>query len=327
MRILLMYSLAPPSPAHLERLRQLGSDLELVVATDEATALSAAGEAEVILGHRFLRQCLPVARRLRWVQTSAQGVDRLPLEVLAERGIVLTRSTLDADSVALHAVALAWALTRAIPEAWRNQQAHRWDQRLHFAAAPRKALVMGYGPIGQSIARRLAGQGIETVCARRRIARIDKDAACPRFVTGDDWRGELADSDWCFLALPHSPETSGMFDEPALRALPAHAVLVNVGRGETLDTAALQRVLDSGHLAGAGLDVVDPEPLPPEHPLWQAPRLLITPHVASHQPGRNERVEAFFERQVQRFLSGEPLLDQVDLEVAIRQRPTSGAEG
>lgn len=316
-----MYSLAPPSPAHLQRLQALGSDVELVVASDEATALAAAGEAEVILGHRFLRQCLPAANRLRWVQTSAQGVDRLPLEELAERGIVLTRSTLDAESVAIHAVALAWSLARAIPEAWRNQQAGAWVPRLHFAPLPRKALVMGYGPIGQAIAHRLAAQGIETTCARRRVPDTGTDGPCTRLVAGDAWRSALADADWCFLALPHLPETSGMFDEPALRALPPHAVLVNVGRGETLDTDALQRVLDSGHLAGVGLDVVDPEPLPPGHPLWQSPRVLVTPHVASHQPGRNERVEVFFERQVQRFLAGEPLLDQVDLDAAIRQRP------
>jgi phosphoglycerate dehydrogenase-like enzyme len=324
MRILLMYSLAPPSPAHLERLQQLGSGIELVVAMDETTALAAAGDAEVILGHRFLRQCLPAARRLRWVQTSAQGVDRLPLEALAEHGIVLTRSTLDAESVAIHAVAMAWSLTRAIPEAWRNQQAQSWDQRLRFAPMPGKALVMGHGPIGQSIARRLVAQGIETICAKRRVSGTESDSVCTRLVAGDGWRDELADADWCFLALPHSPETSGLFDENALRALPPHAVLVNVGRGETLDTAALQRVLDSGHLAGAGLDVVDPEPLPPEHPLWQSPRVLITPHVASHQPGRNERVEQFFERQVKRFLAGEALLDRVDLGSAIRQRPGAG---
>lgn len=323
MRIVLMYSLAPPSPAHLHRMRTLAEGHDVIVVGDETQALAATADADIILGHRFLRQCLPGAKRLRWVQTSAQGVDRLPLDELAERHVVLTRSTLDAQTVAAHAVALAWSLARALPEAQRRQTDQSWDQRLGFAPLPQHALVMGHGAIGQSIAQRLRSQGIVVNCARRGTFPEASASPCERVVTGQAWRDVLPTIDWCFLALPHTPETSGMFDEQALRRLPRHALLVNVGRGETLDTQALLRVLDEGHLAGVGLDVMQPEPLPPGHPLWQAPRILITPHIASHHPRRNEQVERYFEAQLARYLADEPLVDTVDLQAMIAGRPRS----
>lgn len=327
MRVLLMYSLAPPSPAHIERLRCLGAGLDVVVVEDEAQALAATAEAEVILGHRFLRQSLPVAGRLRWVQTSAQGVDRLPLDELAAREVTLTRSTLDAQTVAAHAVALAWSLARALPEAHRRQTDQSWDQRLGFAPLPQRALVMGHGAIGRAIAQRLRSQGIAVTCAKRETLPGGFVSPCDQVVTGERWRDVLPEVDWCFLALPNTPQTSGIFDETALRALRSDAVLVNVGRGETLDTEALLRVLDQGHLAGVGLDVTQPEPLPAGHPLWQAPRVLITPHVASHHPRRNEQVERFFEEQLARYLAGRPLVDVVDLRAMIAGRRGPGERG
>lgn len=149
-------------------------------------------------------------------------------------------------------------------------------------------------------------------CARRRDHPGEK-SDCANVVTDQAWRVALNDADWCFLALPNTPETSGLFNKAAIAALPPHAVLVNVGRGETLDTQALLEALQGGHLAGAGLDVVEHEPLPANHPLWRAPRLFITPHIASHHPARNAGVERFFEQQVARYVSGEQLLDVIDL--------------
>ncbi len=256
---------------------------------------------------------------MRWVQTSAQGVDRLPLAELAERGVILTRSTLDASVVAAHAIAMAWALARALPGALERQTARCWDQQLRFAPMPRQALVLGQGPVGYMIAERLRAEGIAVACARRSAPRKPGDSPSHCLTREAEWRDALPSSDWCFLALPYNRSTVRLFDESALRSLPPDAVLVNVGRGETLDTMALLRVLEDGHLAGAGLDVADEEPLPPGHPLWWAPRVLLTPHVAAHYPGRQERIERFFESQVERYLAGTPLVDVVSLAQAITE--------
>lgn len=312
MRIVLMYSLSPPSMPHVERLRGLAPGLEVIAVDTEIQAIEASQQAEVILGHRFLRQCLPHAKNLRWIQTSAQGVDRLPLVDIAQRGVILSRSTLDAQTVAAHAVAMAWSITRALPSALVRQVSATWCQQLPFAPLPRRAVVLGMGAIGRAIASRLRAQDIEVTCARRRDHPGEK-SDCANVVTDQAWRVALNDADWCFLALPNTPETSGLFNKAAIAALPPHAVLVNVGRGETLDTQALLEALQGGHLAGAGLDVVEHEPLPANHPLWRAPRLFITPHIASHHPARNAGVERFFEQQVARYVSGEQLLDVIDL--------------
>ena len=124
----------------------------------------------------------------------------------------------------------------------------------------------------------------------------------------------LPKADWCFLALPYTAETQNLFTADILRQLPAHAVLVNVGRGETLVTADLCQVLREGHLGGAALDVISPKPQDPGDDLWQTPRLLITPYVASHCQERSTAIEQFCEQQCQRFMAGEPLQDAVDLE-------------
>jgi phosphoglycerate dehydrogenase-like enzyme len=213
-------------------------------------------------------------------------------------------------------MAMAWSLARALPEAHRRQEKGLWDPIFRFGRLPTRALVVGYGAIGKAITRQLSAQAIAVVCAMREGREANEVLCCTKAVLGDQWREVLPTVDWCFLALPHTPETFRLFDEAALRLLPTDAVVVNVGRGETLDTSAAVRVLKDGHLLGLGLDVVDKEPLPAGHPLWRCPRVLITPHVASHHPGRIQRIESFFEDQVARYLSAKPLSDVVPLTAA-----------
>ena len=312
MRILLMYGFADPSPGHVARLRALDGRLDVVVAGNEAEAVELAPDAEVILGHRYLRQCLPRAGRLRWVQSTSGGVDRLPCDLLARRGVKLTRVTLFAPVIATHAVAMAWALARALPQSLANQRDNKWEPRLPFLPPPRRALVLGAGAIGREIARCLRAQEIHVSIVKRTPEEPGRIGCDEVFATAA-WREALPRTDWCFLALPLTPGTRGIFDAEAIRALPSHAVLVNVGRAETLDQAALRDALAADRLGGAGLDVVDPSPPDPGDPLWTSPRCILTPHVAAHDPHRQEAIEAFFEAQVAAYLRGEPLSDEVPL--------------
>lgn len=298
-----MYSTHAPSAGHVDRLRRLGASVS--VAHSEGDALAAAPEAEVVLGHRYLRQVLPSVRRLRWVQSTAGGTDRLPEAALKARGITLTRMADTAPAIARHAVTLAWSLTRNLPAFVRQHDAGRWAPPGAWLPAPRRGLVLGTGAIGSAIAARLGADDVEVLGVRQ------SDRPAPPGVDvllrGGAWRGALPTVDWLFLALPHTPATAGFVGEAELRALPPHAVVVNVGRGETLDTAALCRTLADGHLGGAALDVVAPRPSGPDDPIWTTPRLLLTPHVASHRAERATQIEATCEAQVARYLAGEPL--------------------
>ena len=302
-----MYSTHEVSPGHLERLEALGATV--IVARDEPGAIKAAGDANVVLGHRYLRQVLPHAPRLRWVQSTAGGTDRLPLASLRSRGVTITRFSAASPTIARHAVTLAWSLTRSVPDFVRQQDERRWEPPAEWLPAPRRALVLGAGAIGSAIAQRLQPDGIRVWGVRRSGSSVP--AGFDALLPPDAWMAELPRVDWLFLALPLTEETTCLVGEPELSSLPTHALVVNVSRGETLDTGALCRALRRGHLGGAALDVVAPKPSGPEDPVWRTPRLLITPHVSSHHAGRASLVESFCESQVRRFVAGEPLLDVV----------------
>lgn len=311
MNILIMYTPHSPSEGHLRRLQALDGVDSVAVATDVASAQRGARNATLILGHRYLRQVLPHARRLNWVQTTTQGVDRLPVEAMARKGVRLTRYTGSSPVVARHAVALAWSMTRRIPTAVRRQTRREWRKDADWLPAPDRAVVLGTGAIGRRIADLLQPHGVSVDGVKR-----SAEASLPAFDALYDrhtWREALPGRDWCLAALPHTPETRGMIDADALDALPADALFVNVGRGETVDLDALVDALEAGRLGGAALDTLpaDREPLHASSPLWDVPNLVLTPHVGAYHPNRQERVEAFCERQVERYLQGRRLQNVV----------------
>ena len=313
MHLLLMVSPHRPSERHIRTLGGLPGVTDVAVADDEAAARRSAADADVIVGHRYLRQSLPYAKTLEWVQSTTQGVDRLPTRKLAEKGVRLTRYTGSAATVARHAVSLAWSVVRRIPTAVRQQRRAEWRKEMDWLPTPESAIVFGTGSIGRSIGELLQAHGLSVTGVKRSV-----DGPLPSFdrlLGSDEWRGALTDRDLCILALPRTSETEGLLDDDALDALPSHAVVVNVGRGETLCLGPLVERLREESLGGAALDALSEarEPLSAASPLWDVPRLTLTPHVAAYHPNRQHRVERFCEAQVRRYLDGEPLVDEVDL--------------
>lgn len=307
-----MYSTHEPTKEHIARLLSKSPDLKISVAHTEQQALQEAPTAEILWGHRFLRQVLPFADNLRWIQSSSLGIDRLLSVELLNRPILLTRSTVLAPLVARHAYVLAWALIRKLPEFFERQSRGIWDPSVEMPSIPRTALILGFGLIGKELGKLLRRDGIQIWGVKREID-LESKEYCDKLILGESWRDLLPDVDLCFLTLPLTRQTLKIFDERALRKLPPHAILINVGRGALIDTDALIRVLKEGHLGGVGLDVVPREPLAREDPFWKIPRCLITPHVAAHFYERRQLLEDFFEKQLDRFLKGEPLEGVVNL--------------
>jgi phosphoglycerate dehydrogenase-like enzyme len=310
-KLLLMYGRSRPSEEHLQRLEALGVDV--VTARTSETAAAQAATADAFIGTRYLRRCLPNADNLRWVQSLVAGVNTLAIPELLRRAPVVTRAPIFSDVIAMHAVSMALAVTRRLPEAALMQEKGLWKKAaVELLPTPRTALILGLGMIGREIAAICRALGL-TVRAMDRSRTAEKESAVDQLITDESWREVLRDSDLLFVTLPLTVDTIQLVDLPTLQALPGHAVLVNVSRGQIVDTQALIQLLEKGHLGGAALDVTDPQPPPEDHPLWRAPRLLITPHMASFTPQRQERMELFVEDQTQRFLKGEPLLYAVDL--------------
>jgi phosphoglycerate dehydrogenase-like enzyme len=287
MKLLLMYE---PHAEHLVRLRAAAPNAEFVVAHSEEEALSLIADADAVLGNRWFYQSVDAAERLRWMQSNSMGVD-LILDRAGHHDFVLTcaRGVYDAE-VAEHAVALALALVRGLPALRDAQHRAEWNRTPLRKLGDLDALILGWGGVGQTIAKLLAPFGTRVQAGR-------SDGAYS------------FDVDLLFLALPLTPRTRHLVGANELGQLRAGAFVVNVGRGETLDTDAL---LAAPHLGGAALDVFETEPLPPDHPLWSRKDILITPHVARSVEAPPYRWEPLFEENVRRFAASEPLLHVVD---------------
>lgn len=243
------------------------------------------------------------AGRLRWLNTSYAGVDWLPLAELGERGVVLTCGAgLTSGQVAEFAVMSMLAVAKGYREVVRAQDRHDW---LDAAPGTRdlagsRALILGHGAIGQAIERALEGFGVEVVAASSHRPR--------------NWRSQLGSFDWIVLAVPGTPETRGMIGAAELAAMRPEAVLVNFARADCVDQGALVEALAAKRITAAVLDLTDPEPLPPEHPLWALDNAHITMHLSGIPTAASQaRAAERFLRNCERFRSGEPLEAQVDL--------------
>ncbi|WP_328540539.1 2-hydroxyacid dehydrogenase [Streptomyces sp. NBC_00344] len=242
---------------------------------------------------------LPRLPALRAVQTLSAGVEKL-VPLVPEGVTVHNGRSLHDASTAEHALGLILAAQRELPRWVADQAAGRWEPHFTRSLADCRVAVVGYGSIGQAVERRLLACEAEVIRVARR-ARPEQDVRAVR-----ELPALLPEADIVVLTLPENPSTVGMFGAAELAALPDDALVVNVGRGRTLDTAALLPEVTSGRLRAA-LDVTDPEPLPARHPLRTSPGVLITPHVAGGSASFRPRAERLVADQVRRFAGGEPL--------------------
>lgn len=254
--------------------------------------------------------------RLRWVATLAAGPD-LVLGAGFGADVVVTGGVgLHDQPVSEHALALILALVRELPAAAQAQARHEWSRAL---GGPRplhpqgrvttllgaRVLIWGFGSIGQTLARLLAALGAQVTG----VARSAGERGGFPVLAQDELDAALAATDVLVMVLPSTPETDGALSAARLARLPAHALIVNVGRGSTVAEDALVAALHEGRLAGAALDVTRVEPLPAESPLWDAPNVVITPHGAG---GRPVGSAALIEDNLRRLLAGEELRNLVD---------------
>jgi phosphoglycerate dehydrogenase-like enzyme len=200
-------------------------------------------------------------------------------------------------------VTVTLAAQRGIPFFVREQDARRWSFSTHRSLVGARVLVVGAGDIGRAIGRMLAGFDVDLTYVAR-TAREDVRAMA-------DLPDLLPHADVVIVIVPVTEETTGMVDAAFLAAMPDGALLVNAARGVIVDTDALVAELSSGRLRAA-LDVTEPEPLPPGHPLWTAPGLLLTPHVGGAVPETGARAAAAVTDQLARIVAGEPLENVVD---------------
>lgn len=304
-KLLLMYSNHAPTAAHIERLSRLSPDVRVVVADSEERAVREAPDADIILGHRYLRQTLPHATRLKWIQSTAGGPHHLVSSRLLHIAPLITRCPIFSDVVAFHMFATALALLRRIPDAARGQEPAITE---NMQDMPRRAMILGVGSIGKELAKILKRNGIYTIGAVKAIA-DELYEYCDEQAGVETWKNMLYSADALFVAVPPTAENNSIISDDVIGGLPRHAAIVSVSRTSVIDIEALQAHLEKGHLCGAAIDdKIDSDNCKLKSPLLNTPRLLITPKVATFIPGRIDRLEKFLEEQLCRYVNGRQLL-------------------
>lgn len=315
-RLETMVVAVPLTEAHLARLRGRFPGVRFVVAAGERPSPEELADADAVATWR-VDDDVVAASRLGWVQTGGAGVERQPLADLAARGVVVTNNSgVAAPNIAEHVLAMMLAFARGLPGLVRAQTERRWKdegarERI-FELGGQTLLLVGLGAIGLATAERARGFGLRIVGARRGEGPPPPgvDAVVPMARLDE----ALAEADHVAISLPLTERTRGLFDAGRLAATKPGAYLYNVGRGGTVEPAALVAALESGHLAGAGLDVTDPEPLPADSPLWGMANVLITAHTSGGTPRYWDRGVEVLEENIGRYLAGEALVNVVDVE-------------
>lgn len=313
MKILVHFPFDAPQLEALRQLaRQHGGHEVLCAATDEE-ALRFAPQIQVLLGH-FLPSVCTAAPQLRWIQSFSAGMDKFLFpEIVAREEVVVTNMAgLYASQGGEHAWAMLLALTRGLVRAVHAKDQREWKGGPVVELTGSTMGIIGMGGFGLEILKRARGYHLEILALDPVRREKPEGVAELKPPTRENLHDLLRRSDAVMIACPLIPETYHLIGPEELACMKPAAYLINVTRGGIIDEPALALALERGQLAGAGLDVCEKEPLPPDSPLWQAPNLILTPHQAGASQHRPRKTFEFFCENLRRYLTGEKLLNIVD---------------
>ena len=307
------------APAWLrERLQREFPGCQFVQLEDYERVPAEIGDAEVFIGWSLPPEQLQTARKLKWIHSPAAAVHQLMYPELIASPVLVTNSTgVHGPVVAEHAIAVLLALAKRLPQAMHYQAKKLWAQEELWKERPRPrevdgatVAVIGMGSIGSEFTRRAKSLGMMVLAVRENpgkgLGGADKVFAQAQI------EAVLPQADYVVLCTPVTPATSGLIDLARLRKMKPDAYIINVGRGPLLVESDLIQALREHVIAGAALDVFDEEPLPPTSSLWTMQNVLITPHTAAVTERLWERHYRLIVENMKRFVSGQPLLNQVD---------------
>jgi phosphoglycerate dehydrogenase-like enzyme len=302
-------------PARLAELKRTAPEIEFIPVRTPEDAVRAVEDADAVLGF-CTADIVKAGSKLRWIQSAHAGVEKeLCPELIASKIVLTNTQRVSSPQTADQAFGLLLSLTRGIrhlsPSEVRDLTwGQPGDQRQELHG--KKMLVVGLGGLGTQISRRAHAFGMQVMA-------IDpKEMSRPSWVFSLDKPEKLMERlpevDVVVLACPLTAQTRDMIGEAQLKVMKKTAYLINVARGGVVNTQALVEALNQKQIAGAGLDVVDPQPLPPDHPLWTMANVVISPHVGGQSAGGMERQWRLWRENIRRFVAGEPLLCVVNKE-------------
>lgn len=292
-------------------------DLEVQSAetNEEARELLADADALAINPSSWTDDLLEGLDEGDWVQTTSTGYSAYPIEAFEERGVTFTNATGNYGSpVSDHVFALTLSLSRGLPTFFDDKRKREWD-RSHGSdlidLEGRTMTIVGMGDIGESVAKRAQGFGLEVYGTKRDPNQYEGVLAANQVLAADDLDSVIEETEFLVLTVPLTDDTHHLVDGPTFERLPKNARLINVARGPVVDQEALVEALESDQIAGAGLDVFDEEPLPESSPLWDFENVVITPHVGGRSKDFVRRFVDLFLHNYDRRKTGESLKNRI----------------
>ena len=310
----------PMDPQQRQTLSAIVPEAEVVYTAAEAVTPDQVSQAEIILGNLPI-PLLQYAKRLKWLQLNYAGSDNYAAPGVLPEGVILTNAS-GCYGLAISECMLAGILQliKRLDQYQRNQAQHIWRNEGEVSSIEGSTtLVVGFGDIGSSFAQRMHALGSTVIGIRRNVT--DKPDYVSALYQMDALDRLLPLADFVSLSLPNSPQTQKVMGAKQFAEMKDSAILVNVGRGSAVDTDALVSALNGGQIGGAVIDVVDQEPLPAEHPLWDAPHLVLTPHVTGNYnlPETLRRIVNLSLRNLAAYLNGQPMESVVDFKTGYRK--------
>lgn len=296
----------------VEQLRHRFSQIEFVVPNDDAEYAEVIPRVHVVVG-RLPRELLPQAHNLRWIQNQGAGVDRLLTPEIVDSDIVVTNAQgQHAPQISEHLLTMMLCFARDFRKVLQAQRDHVWRPPGFnpFCLEGQTLGVIGAGGIGRALAAKAHHLGMRVIGLRRNPK--DRPAYLDVLVGVDGLHELLRESDHVAVCCPLTRETTGLIGAKELSLMKSTAYIYNIGRGKIIQAEPLLQALKEGWIAGAGLDVTDPEPLPPDAELWDLPNVIVTQHTSGSVPDNDDSFYDLLGQNLERFLNGEPLQNVVD---------------
>ncbi|WP_096389224.1 NAD(P)-dependent oxidoreductase [Halopenitus persicus] len=297
--------------SYAEAIRERLPDRTVALARTPAEERNLITDARVVTGISIDEDLLDRADRLELFACTFAGTDHVPMAALGEHGVAVTNAGgIHAPGIAEQAIANMLVFARRLHEGWRRKSNGEWRHFQSHEFTDSTVTIVGLGSIGQAVVQRLQGFEVETIGVRYTPSKGGPTDEVVGFEE-EAIHDAFSRSDYVVIACPLNDLTRGLVGPEELATLPPNAVVVNAARGGIVDTDALVAALQSSGIRGAALDVTDPEPLPPEHVLWDLENCLITPHTGGHTPKHWDRLADILARNVAALETGEDLENRV----------------
>lgn len=299
-------------------LREKFPNFQVVKLTSKERVIQELADTDILFAWAVRPQHIAAAPQLKWIHTGMAGLSWILIPEVVESNLIVSNSKgVHAITIAEHTLALMLQFSRRLVRCAEDQKQSVWRRAEIFQSEHtfeelhgKTICVLGIGTLGTEIARRAHAFGMRVIGIRRNP---DRMVDCVERLHPPEMLDEiLPQVDYLVVAAPSTEETVGMIGKPQFARMKKSAFLVNIARGEIVDQEALMEALNTDQIAGAGLDVFVPDPLPDGHPLFATKNLVITPHVSGISPMLWRRVMDLWVENIHRFLAGEPLINQVD---------------